>query len=77
MAEPQVIFLYEYKDAAESHLGKMWHEAPSKEGNKSHKYINAKELKDFLERKKLEIDADGDFLLGYISAIIDVIEKVQ
>jgi hypothetical protein len=74
---PKEIFIYEFDYVEESHLGKMWHEGPSEEGNKSHKYISAQELIGFAHRMGLEIKAEGDFLLGYLNAMADLTEKVR
>ena len=75
MKASKVVFIYEYNHKEGSHLGQQWHSEPSKEV-KSHKYISADYLKEWARKKNMELESEGDFCLGYISAMIDLIDKL-
>ena len=77
MKAPREIFIYEFNYVEGSHLGQYWHDVPSKEGNKSHKYINAQDMVDFARKKCMDSEETGDFILGYICAMADLIEMVR
>jgi hypothetical protein len=77
MKASKVVFIYEYNHKEGSHLGQQWHSEPSKEV-KSHKYISAAYLKEWARKKNMELESEGegDYCLGYISAMIDLIDEL-
>lgn len=75
MKAQKEVFIYEYNYEEGSHLGQQWHSEPSKEV-KSHKYISADYLKEWARKKNMELESEGDYYLGYISAMIDLIDKL-